>query len=722
MLDELFANMGKYNKKINKELITKAFYFSKKAHDGQFRKSGEPFFTHPVEVALILSDLGMDDATITAAMLHDTIEDTAYTYEDISREFGEEIAILVEGVTKLGQIPYSSKEEQQAENLRKMLMAMAKDIRVIIIKLADRLHNLRTIKSLPEDKRREKALETMEIYAPIAHRLGMSSLKWEIEDLSLMYLDPIAYDEISSAIAQKREERLDFLETIKTTLKDKFEEVGLKAQVEGRVKHFYSIYRKLYSKNRTMDEIYDLFAVRVIVEDVKDCYTALGIAHELYNPMPGRFKDYIGMPKKNMYQSLHSTLIGTNGSPFEIQIRTYEMHKTAEYGIAAHWKYKEGKDASTDWDSKLAWIRQLLEVDRDTETPYEFISNLKIDLFSDEVFVFTPKGDVVNLPLGSTPIDFAFSIHTAVGWKMVGAKVNGKIVTLDTKMKNGDIIEILTSKTSAGPSPDWLKIAKTSQAKNKINAWFKKENRETNVLKGKELIEKEMKKMDLTMNDFCDPKLNAFVLKKFSFNHPDDFYATVGYGGISIEKVVYRVRDYLKKNQRELSKDISAIIAPLKHTKADKTGVRVKGIDNCLVKFAKCCNPLPGDDIVGYITRGRGVSVHRADCLSIRDVEKTDGDANRLIEVTWTISETAVYQAELLVTANDRAGILVDLTIALNEMKIPIRAVTAKTTKDALGLITLTLEIKNAEQLSRAISKIKNIKDIISVTRTNKKL
>ncbi len=722
VLDELFANMEKYNKKINKELITKAFYFSKTAHEGQFRKSGEPFFTHPVEVALILSDLGMDDAAITAAMLHDTIEDTAYTYDDITREFGEEIAILVEGVTKLGQIPYSSKEEQQAENLRKMLMAMAKDIRVIIIKLADRLHNLRTIKSMPEAKRREKALETMEIYAPIAHRLGMSSLKWEIEDLSLMYLDPIAYKEISSAIAQKREERLDFLETIKTTLKNKFEEVGLKAQIEGRVKHFYSIYRKLYSKNRTMDEIYDLFAVRVIVEDVKDCYTALGIAHEIYNPMPGRFKDYIGMPKKNMYQSLHSTLIGTNGVPFEIQIRTHEMHKTAEYGIAAHWKYKEGKDSSTDWDSKLAWIRQLLEVDRDTETPYEFISNLKIDLFSDEVFVFTPKGDVVSLPLGSTPIDFAFSIHTAVGWKMVGAKVNGKIVTLDTQMKNGDIIEILTSKTSAGPSPDWLKIAKTSQAKNKINAWFKKENRESNVLKGKELIEKEMKKMDLTMNDFCEPKLNAFVLKKFSFSHPDDFYATVGYGGISIEKVVYRVRDYLKKNQKELSRDISAIITPLKHTKSDKTGIRVKGIDNCLVKFAKCCNPLPGDDIVGYITRGRGVSVHRADCLSIRDVEKADGDADRLIEVTWTISETAVYQAELLVTANDRAGILVDLTVALNEMKIPIRAVTAKTTKDALGLITLTLEIKNAEQLSRAISKIKNIKDIISVTRTNKKL
>ena len=575
---------------------------------------------------------------------------------------------------------------------------------------------------MPEEKRREKALETMEIYAPIAHRLGMNSIKWEIEDLSLMYLDPVAYKEISSAIAQKREERLEVLEEIKNTLKRKFDEVGLKAQVEGRVKHFYSIYRKLYSKNKTMDEIYDLFAVRVIVDDVKDCYTALGIAHELYKPMPGRFKDYIGMPKKNMYQSLHSTLIGTNGSPFEIQIRTHEMHKTAEYGIAAHWKYKEGKTAATDWDSKLAWIRQLLEVEKDTESPYEFISNLKIDLFSDEVFVFTPKGDVISLPLGSTPIDFAFSIHTAVGWKMIGAKVNGKIVTLDTKLNNGDIVEVMTSKTSAGPSLDWLKIAKTSQAKNKINAWFKKENRDANIIKGKELIEKELKKMDLTMNDFYEPELNAFVLKKFSFSHPDDFYATIGYGGISVDKVVYRVRDYLKKNKKELSPDITAMITPLKHAKSDKTGIRVKGIDNCLVKFAKCCNPLPGDQIIGYITRGRGVSVHRADCLSIRDVEKADGDTNRLIEVEWTTSEAAVYQAELLVTANDRAGILVDLTVCFNEMKIPLRAMNAKTTKDALCLITLTLEIKSSDQLSRAISKVKTIKDVLSVTRTNKKL
>ncbi len=719
ILEKLFSNMEKYNKKIDKEKISKAMTFAKQAHEGQFRKSGEPFFTHPVEVALILSDLGMDDAAIIAAMLHDTIEDTEYTYEDITKEFGEEIAILVEGVTKLGQIPYSSKEEQQAENLRKMLMAMARDIRVIIIKLADRLHNLRTIKSLPEEKRREKALETMEIYAPIANRLGMSSIKWEIEDLSLMYLDPIAYQEISSGLAQRREERLAFLEVIKDSLKEKFAEVGLKAQVEGRIKHFYSIYRKLYSKNKTMDEIYDLFAVRVIVEDVKECYTALGIAHELYKPMPGRFKDYIGMPKKNMYQSLHSTLIGPNGAPFEIQIRTYEMHRTAEYGIAAHWKYKEGKASKTDWDSKLAWIRQLLEVDRDTETPYEFISNLKIDLFSDEVFVFTPKGDVINLPLGSTLIDFAFSIHTAVGWKMVGGKVNGKIVTLDTKLKNGDIVEVLTSKASAGPSADWLKIAKTSQAKSKINAWFKKENREENVQKGKEMVEKELRKMELTMNDFNAPDMNSFVLKKFSFSHPDDFYATVGHGGISIEKVAYRVRDYLQRTKKV---DITAMITPLKAGKGDKSGVRVKGIDNCLVKFAKCCNPLPGDEIIGYITRGRGVSVHRADCLSIRDIEKSDAATERLIEVEWTISETAVYQTELLITANDRTGILVDLTVLLNEMKIPLRAVTARTVKDGLCMITMTAEIKNSEQLGRAIAKLKTVKDVISVNRTNKKL
>ena len=716
---KLIEKMEKVNKKVNKEFIKKAFFFAKESHEGQFRVSGEPYYEHPVSVAMILVDLGMDDVTVASALLHDVLEDTEVTHEEMEKKFGKEVVELVEGVTKLGKIPYSSKEEQQIENLRKMFLAMAKDIRVIIIKLADRLHNLRTMKSMPDEKRREKALETMEIYAPLAHRLGIYSIKWEIEDISLMYLDPVAYKEISSQIAQKREERLVALDEIKQNIKEKIEELGIKATIDGRVKHFYSIYRKMYSKNITMDSIYDLFAIRVIVDQIPDCYSVLGVAHELYKPMPGRFKDYISMPKKNMYQSLHSTLISSNGTPFEIQIRTYDMHKTAEYGVAAHWKYKEGKESASDPDNKLTWVRQLLEIEKDNDNPKEFISNLKIDLFSDEVFVFTPKGDVVSLPSGSTAIDFAFAIHSQIGWKMVGAKVNGKIIQLETPLKNGDVVDIITSSHTMGPSNDWLKIAKTSQARNKINAWFKKENREENVGKGKDLLEKEFKKVNLDVSEFSNPELQGFVLKKFSFNHIDDFYATLGFGRISVEKVMNRVKDYYGKKNVEF--DIENIVSkPQKSKNKNNSGIIVKGIDNCLIKFAKCCSPVPGDEIIGYITRGRGVSIHRCDCSSIFNIEKTDGDRSRLIEVSWAETNKGNYNAELLITANDRTGLLVDITLALNELKIPLRALNAKTTKNMLCLINITLEIDSYEKLSKAITRIKGIKEVIGVSRTNK--
>ena len=719
LFDRLIEKMEKVNKKVNRDFIKKAFFFAKEAHSGQFRLSGEPYYEHPYEVAMILVDLGMDEVTIASALLHDVLEDTPVSHKEMEDMFGTEVVNLVEGVTKLGKIPYSSKEEQQIENLRKMFLAMAKDIRVIIIKLADRLHNMRTMKSMPDKKRRAKALETMEIYAPLAHRLGIYSIKWEIEDISLMYLDPIAYKEISSQIAQKRSERLVALEEIKKSIEEKIESLGIKASIDGRVKNFYSIYRKMYTKNRALDSIYDLFAIRVIVDTIPDCYSVLGIAHELYKPMPGRFKDYISMPKQNMYQSLHSTLISTNGTPFEIQIRTFDMHKTAEFGVAAHWKYKEGKTSASDLDNKLAWVRQLLEIEKDNENPTEFISNLKIDLFSDEVFVFTPKGDVISLPSGSTAIDFAFAIHSQIGWKMVGAKVNGKIIQLETPLKNGDVVDIITSSHTMGPSNDWLKLAKTSQARNKINAWFKKENREENIKKGKEILEKEFKKVNLNVNEFLQPELQGFVLKKFSFNHIDDFYATLGFGRISIEKVMNRVKDFYARKNIQL--DIENFVTkPSKPSGKNNSGVIVKGIDNCLIKFAKCCNPVPGDDIIGYITRGRGVSVHRADCLSIYNIEKSEGDRSRLIEVNWADTNKGVYNTELLITANDRTGLLVDITLALNELKIPLRALNAKTTRNMLCLINITLEIDSYDKLSRAITKIQGIKEVIGVTRTNK--
>ncbi len=718
---QLLDKITKYNPRCNKELLEKTYRFCKDAHEGQFRRSGEPYYNHPFAVAEIIAELNLDDESICAALLHDTIEDTEYGYDYVKKEFGEDIANIVDGVTKLGQIDFSSKEEEQVENLRKMFMAMAKDIRVILIKLADRLHNMRTMKSMPEEKRREKALETMEIYAPIAHRLGIYNLKWELEDLSLLYLDPIGYKEISTGIAKKRTQRLQIVEEIKEQLTEKLSEIGVQAHIEGRAKHFYSIYKKMYSKNLTLDGIYDLFALRIIVGTITDCYTVLGCVHELYKPIPGRFKDYISMPKKNMYQSLHTTLVSHAGTPFEIQIRTWDMHRTAEYGIAAHWKYKEGAQNKNNSGDKFQWVRQLLETEKDFSNPSEYISHIKIDLFSDEVFVFSPKGDVYSLPSGSTPIDFAFMVHSAVGWRMVGAKVNNRIVPIDQHLQNGDIVEIITSANSQGPHSDWLKIARTSQARSKINQWFKKEKREENIQKGKEMLEKEIKKFDMTLKDLVEnEELFGYISKKYSVARVEDFYAIVGYGGITPQKISLRIEDFLEKNRPQSDETVLAEIQNAskdKVTKHVKQGIVVKGQEGCLVRTAKCCSPVPGDKVVGYITRGRGVTIHRADCVALRDIERSDGDRNRLVEATWEADDGHTHSVDIAVTSADRSGLLVDLTLALNDMKVPVSALTAKVLKDGSGLIQLTIEVTGQEQLTKVLVRLNNVKSVISAKR-----
>ncbi len=718
----LLEKVKKYNPKCNEGLLKKTYQFCKMAHEGQFRRSGEPYYNHPFSVAEIIAELNLDDESICAALLHDTIEDTQYGYDYVKKEFGEDIANIVDGVTKLGQIDFSSKEEEQIENLRKMFMAMAKDIRVILIKLADRLHNMRTLKSMPEVKRREKALETMEIYAPIAHRLGIYNLKWELEDLSLLYLDPIGYKEISTGIAKKRTQRLQIVEEIKEQLTEKLSEIGVQAHIEGRAKHFYSIYKKMYSKNITIDEIYDLFALRIIVGNITECYTVLGCVHELYKPIPGRFKDYISMPKQNMYQSLHTTLVSHAGTPFEIQIRTWDMHRTAEYGIAAHWKYKEGAQNKNSSGDKFQWVRQLLETEKDFSNPSEYISHIKIDLFADEVFVFSPKGDVYSLPSGSTPIDFAFMVHSAVGWRMVGAKVNNRIVPIDQKLQNGDIVEIITSATSSGPHADWLKIARTSQARSKINQFFKKEKREENIQKGKEMLEKEIKKFDMTLKELVEnEELFGYISKKYSVAKVDDFYAIVGYGGITPEKIALRIEDYLERTRVP---DDNTVLNDIQNANKEKTvkkqikqGIVVKGQDNCLVRTAKCCSPVPGDKVVGYITRGRGVTIHRADCVALRDLERSDGDKNRLVEATWATEDGSSHSVDLAVTSADRNGLLVDLTLALNDMKVPVNAMSAKVVKDGTGLIHLTIEVTGQDQLTKVLVRLNNVRGVISAKR-----
>ena len=721
----LVEKVKKYDPNSNIELLKKAYSVSKAAHEGQQRNSGEPYIIHPVEVAIILAEMELDSTALIAALLHDTIEDTTCTYDEIKTHFGVEVADLVDGVTKLtklGKLPFTSKEEQQMENLRKMFVAMAKDIRVIMIKLADRLHNMRTLKYMNEGKQIEKARETLEIYAPLAHRLGISKIKWELEDICLRYLDPKGYYDLVEKIAFKRKQREAYIDNILLTLKEKTSELGIEnAQIDGRPKHFYSIYRKMQKQNKTLDQIYDLFAFRVIVNSVKDCYAVLGLVHELYKPMPGRFKDYIAIPKPNMYQSLHTTLIGPEGQPFEVQIRTWDMHRVAEVGIAAHWKYKEGVSNSNlkESDNKFAWLRQLLEWQMDTRDENEFMETLKVDLFTDEVFVFTPKGDVVSLPFGSTPIDFAYNIHSAIGNKMIGAKINSKMEPIDYKLKNGDIIEILTSSNIHGPSRDWLKIVKSSQAKNKINQWFKKEKREENILRGKEMVERELKKQGFTYSQLFKPEWIELVLRKYNFASLEDLYAGIGYGALTTNKVITKLKEEFKKTLKP--EEIEQILESIAQTKIDRkkknipeSGIVVKGIDNCLVRLSRCCNPVPGDEIIGYITRGRGVSVHRSDCINVSAGMEEE---ERLIDVKWYSTKDVAYKADITIMANDRTALLLDVTNSIAELKVPIKAVNARTTREQITVINLTLEITNTEQLEKIIKKLKKIDSVFDVTR-----
>jgi GTP pyrophosphokinase len=716
----LVKKINKYNINCDFSLIEKAYVISKDAHSGQQRVSGEPFIMHPMEVANILAELELDCTAIVAGILHDTIEDTTYTYEQLKEKFGEEVALLVDGVTKLGKIPYTTKEEQQAENLRKMFLAMSKDIRVILIKLADRLHNMRTLKYMSADKQIEKAKETLEIYAPLAHRLGISKIKWELEDLCLRYLDPKGYYDLVDKISKKRREREAYIEQILATLKERIAELGIEVHLDGRPKHFYSIDRKMEQQTKTLDQIYDLFAFRVIVDSVKDCYGVLGLVHEIYKPMPGRFKDYIAMPKPNMYQSLHTTVIGPEGVPFEIQIRTWDMHRVAEVGIAAHWKYKESSSGGSD-DSKLAWLRQLLDWQKEMRDPNEFMETLRVDLFTDEVFVFTPKGDVFSLAASSTPIDFAYSIHSAIGNKMIGAKVNGKIVTIEYELKNGDIVEILTSSNVHGPSRDWLKIVKTSQARNKINQWFKKEKRDENIVRGKELVEKELKKQSLAFSVLFKPEWVEILLRKYTFNTLDDLYAAIGYGAMTANKVISRLKEEYKKTVKvedfalQTAETISQQKPNQNRKSVPENGIVVKGIENCLVRISRCCNPVPGDPIIGYITRGRGVSVHRADCPNVTN--NIDGDT-RLIDVDWYTANNVSYNAEVTVLANDRTALLMEITNVIGEAKIPLKAINARTTKDQVAVMNLTMEITNTEQLEKITKKLKRVDGVFEVTRS----
>ncbi len=719
--EALIQKVQSYNPKFDIEKLTKAYELANSAHEGQLRNTGEPYIIHPLAVAHILADLELDCDSLVGALLHDVVEDTDCTVSDVSREFGDSVGIIVDGVTKLSKIQYTNKEDQQIENLRKMFLAMAKDIRVILIKLADRLHNMRTLKAMSEDKQREKARETLEVYAALAHRLGMSKIKWELEDLSLRYLDPIAYKEITESISQKRKEREQYIDDIIETFRQKLSEIGISAQLMGRAKHFYSIFRKMYAQNKSIDEIYDLFAVRAIVDSVKDCYAVLGMVHELYYPIPGRFKDYIAMPKPNMYQSLHTTVMGPSGIPFEVQIRTKEMHKIAEFGIAAHWKYKEGTSGQSDMDEKLEWIGKILEIQNETVDSDDFMRTLKIDLFADEVFVFTPKGDVINLPAGSTPIDFAFAIHSAVGCRMAGVRVNGKIATLDYNLQNGDIVDIMTSSAIHGPSRDWLKICKTSQARTKINQWFKKERREENILRGKDMIDKELKRIGMSHGELFKPEwIEKLILKKYGFHTEDDMYAAVGFGGLTVNKVLSR----LKEEYRLTHKNDAAVMMPASTTKKKKSsgcGIVVEGIENCLVRLSRCCNPVPGDNIVGYITRGRGVSVHRADCPNIKAEEKSPTGTGRLMKVYWeeSCAGGSAYLAEIQVASYDRQGLLAEITGMLYEMKIPLSAVHTKTTKEQIAYIYITIEVNSKEQLEIVVKKLSNLGGVFEVTRTN---
>lgn len=722
MLDKLIEKIDKNCNNVDKEMVKKAYNLAYEAHKFQKRESGEPYIVHPVEVACILADMGMDTSTITAGLLHDVIEDTSYTYEDISREFSKEVANLVDGVTKLGKIQYKTKEEEQADNVRKMLLAMAKDIRVILIKLADRLHNMRTLKYMPVEKQKEKSKETFDIYAPLAHRLGMSKIKWELEDLAFRYINPNEYYFIVRKIAEKRGEREKYIAEIIEQLRQNLDKSNIGADIDGRPKHFYSIYRKMVNKNKTIDQIFDLTAVRILVDSVKDCYAALGIVHTIYKPIPGRFKDYIAMPKPNMYQSLHSTVIGPQGKPFEIQIRTFEMHRTAEYGIAAHWKYKEGVTTAEDIDKKLTWLREILEWQTETSDAEEFMEGFKIDLFSDEVFVFTPKGKVINLPYDATPIDFAYKIHTDIGNRCVGAKVNGKMVPLDYNLKTGEIVEVLASTTPKGPSIDWLNIVKSNQAKSKIKAWFKKAKREENVSKGKELLEKAAKKQGYNFGEIAKEEILNDILKRYNMKSIEDLYAAVGVGAVVTSTVVFKLKDsYVKSKNYDMS-NLEVIEEHLnkgtKHGrgKSKSPAVIVKGESNLLVRFAKCCNPVPGDSIIGYITKGRGVSIHRSNCKNVQFLIKKE--ENKVVDVRWGSPKGAEYIAEIMIKCEDRDRLLADCMEIISDSKTYLYSINTQPPRNSIIMISVKLKIINTDDLKDVMKKIKKMKGVIDVYRT----
>ncbi|WIV18441.1 bifunctional (p)ppGpp synthetase/guanosine-3',5'-bis(diphosphate) 3'-pyrophosphohydrolase [Paenibacillus polygoni] len=720
-IEQLLEKAGAYIKEPELTLIREAYDFAEEAHHGQMRKSGEPYILHPLAVADIVVNMQMDSISIIAALLHDVVEDTTVPLDEIRKKFGETCAMLVDGLTKLERIKFRSKEEQQNENYRKMFIAMAQDIRVIVIKLADRLHNMRTLKYQSEESQRRISYETLEIFCPIANRLGISAIKWEMEDIALRYLNPQQYYRIANLMHKKRAERELYIDNVIDRINEKLGEMGIQADLSGRPKHIYSVYKKMTTKNKQFNEIYDLLAIRIIVDNIKDCYATLGIIHTLWKPMPGRFKDYIAMPKANMYQSLHTTVVGPNGEPTEVQIRTWDMHRTAEFGIAAHWAYKEG--GANNLEDSITFFREILELQNEAKDASEFVESLKMDFFSDLVFVFTPKGEVIELPAGSVPLDFAYRIHTEVGNRTIGAKVNGRIVPLDYQLKTGDIVEILTSKHSYGPSRDWLKIAQSSHARSKIKQWYKKEKREENVEKGRESLEREMKRLSLEPSQWLtDDKLQE-VAKRFAFNDIDDMLCAIGFSGITASQIVTRLTEKLRKEQEETNlleltterKEIK--VAPerkVQHT----NGVRVKGIDNLLVRFARCCNPVPGDEIVGYVTRGRGVSVHRTDCPNLPSVDGQEEEAARVIEVEWEVeSETANYSVDIEITGHDRNGLLNEVLQAVSESKTNISAVTGRTDKNKLAQVHMTILIRNTDHLQSVVEKIKRVKDVYSVHR-----
>ncbi|GKS10359.1 RelA/SpoT family protein [Paenibacillus chitinolyticus] len=723
-IEQLLEKAAQYFKETELNRIKEAYEFAEQAHHGQVRKSGEPYILHPLAVADILVDMQMDVTSIIAALLHDVVEDTTVSLEAVQDKFGRTCAMLVDGLTKLERIKFKTKEEQQNENYRKMFVAMAQDIRVILIKLADRLHNMRTLKYQSEESQRRIADETLEIFCPIAHRLGISAIKWEMEDIALRYLNPQQYYRIVNLMQKKRTEREKYIEDVIRNIQDKLREMGIEGDISGRPKHIYSIHKKMSSRNKQFNEIYDLMALRVIVDNIKDCYAALGIIHTLWKPMPGRFKDYIAMPKPNMYQSLHTTVIGPKGEPLEVQIRTWEMHQTAEYGIAAHWAYKEGNGSPEGtFSDKMQWFREILELQKETDNASEFMESMKMDFFTDLVFVFTPKGEVIELPAGAVPLDFAYRIHTEVGNRTIGAKINGRIVPLDHKLKTGDIVEILTSKHSYGPSQDWVKIAQSSHARSKIKQWFKKEKREENVAKGREAIERELKRLAFDPQALMTDEKLMEAAKKFAFNDIEDMMSAIGFGGITAAQICTKLTEKLRKEKEaeeaqalELTNEVKEVkAAPAEKKSRPVSGVRVKGVDNLLIRFARCCNPVPGDDIIGYITRGRGVSVHRTDCTNIPGENTEEG--NRVIEVEWADSVESNFHVEIEITGHDRRGLLNEVLQVVSESKTMISAVSGRSDKNKMAMIHMTILIRNIEHLHAVVEKIKRVEDVYSVQR-----